>query len=105
MEESFRKDLTHLTWNEVYARQEKRGFLVDAWMDALRLKPGDRVLEVGAGPGYVSMPTDWSTPLTSQPRPWPTWSTFKKSAASRKSGESLPMLLRWCPRIFPFTRR
>ena len=55
MEEPFRKDLTHLTWDEVYARQEKRGFLVDAWMDALHLKPGDRVLEVGAGPGYVSM--------------------------------------------------
>ena len=55
MEEPFRKDLTHLTWTEVYARQEKRASLVDSWMDALRLKPGDRVLEVGAGPGYVSM--------------------------------------------------
>ena len=55
MEESFRKDLTHLTWAEVYARQEKRAHLVDAWMDALHLKPGDRVLEVGAGPGFVSM--------------------------------------------------
>ncbi len=55
MEKPFRKDLTHLTWDEVYARQEKRAFLVDAWMNALRLKPGDRVLEVGAGPGYVSM--------------------------------------------------
>jgi ubiquinone/menaquinone biosynthesis C-methylase UbiE len=55
MEESYRKDLTHLTWAEVYARQEKRAHLVDAWMDALRLKPGDRVLEVGAGPGFVSM--------------------------------------------------
>ena len=55
MEEPFRKDLTHLTWAEVYARQEQRAHLVDAWMDALHLKPGDRVLEVGAGPGYVSM--------------------------------------------------
>jgi len=55
VEEPFRKDLTHLTWEEVYARQEKRVSLVDLWMDALRLKPGDRVLEVGAGPGYVSM--------------------------------------------------
>ena len=55
MEELFRKDLTHLTWAEVYARQEKRAHLVDAWMNALCLKPGDRVLEVGAGPGYVSM--------------------------------------------------
>jgi ubiquinone/menaquinone biosynthesis C-methylase UbiE len=55
VEEPFRKDLTNLTWAEVYARQEKRAHLVDEWMDALRLKPGDRVLEVGAGPGYVSM--------------------------------------------------
>lgn len=55
MVEPFRKDLTHLTWAEVYARQEKRAHLMDAWMDALCLKPGDRVLEVGAGPGYVSM--------------------------------------------------
>jgi len=55
VEEPFRKDLTHLSWAEVYARQEKRAFLVDAWMDALRLKPGERVLDVGAGPGYVSL--------------------------------------------------
>ena len=25
------------------------------WMDALRLKSGDRVLEIGAGPGFVSL--------------------------------------------------
>jgi ubiquinone/menaquinone biosynthesis C-methylase UbiE len=55
VDESFRKDLTHLTWAEVYARQEKRAHLVDAWMDALHLGPGDHVLEVGAGPGYVSL--------------------------------------------------
>jgi ubiquinone/menaquinone biosynthesis C-methylase UbiE len=28
---------------------------MNPWMDALRLKLGDRILEVGAGPGYVSM--------------------------------------------------
>jgi ubiquinone/menaquinone biosynthesis C-methylase UbiE len=55
VEEPFRKDLTHLTWDEVYARQAKRAHLVEEWMDALRLKAGDRVLEVGAGPGYVSL--------------------------------------------------
>jgi len=53
--EPFRKDLTHLSWAEIYARQEGRAHLVDGWMDALRLKPGDRVLEVGAGPGFVSI--------------------------------------------------
>ena len=51
----FRKDLTHITWDEVYARQVKRAHLVSAWMDALRLKTGDRILDVGAGPGYVSL--------------------------------------------------
>jgi ubiquinone/menaquinone biosynthesis C-methylase UbiE len=55
MDESFRKDLTHLSWDEVYARQLKRAHLVDEWMDSMRLKTGDRVLEVGAGPGYVSL--------------------------------------------------
>lgn len=33
----------------------QRARLVPAWMDALELKLGDRVLEVGAGPGYVSL--------------------------------------------------
>jgi hypothetical protein len=32
MEEPFRKDLTHLTWAEVYARQEKRAHLMDGWI-------------------------------------------------------------------------
>jgi ubiquinone/menaquinone biosynthesis C-methylase UbiE len=55
MQQTFRKDLTHLAWDEVYARQLKRAALVGAWMDALRLKTGDRVLEIGSGPGYVSL--------------------------------------------------
>jgi ubiquinone/menaquinone biosynthesis C-methylase UbiE len=55
VEQAFQKDLSHLTWDEVYARQMQRAELVAGWMDALGLKPGDRVLEVGAGPGYVSL--------------------------------------------------
>ena len=54
MEKPFQKDLSHLSWNEVYERQTLRADLVSDWMEALRLKPGDRVLEIGAGPGYVS---------------------------------------------------
>ncbi len=54
MEMPFKKDLSHLTWDEVYARQASRAALVADWLKALRLKPGDRVLEIGAGPGFVS---------------------------------------------------
>jgi ubiquinone/menaquinone biosynthesis C-methylase UbiE len=54
MEKAFRKDLSHLSWDEVYARQENRAALIPDWLNALRLKPGDRVLEIGAGPGFVS---------------------------------------------------
>ena len=50
----FQKNLSHLSWDQVYARQEQRAPLVEDWMAALRLKSGDRVLEIGAGPGYVS---------------------------------------------------
>ena len=54
MEKAFRKDLSHLSWDEVYARQASRAALIPDWLNALRLKLGDRVLEIGAGPGFVS---------------------------------------------------
>ena len=50
----FQKNLSHLTWDEVYARQEQQDFLFPAWMEALQLNAGDHVLDLGAGPGYVS---------------------------------------------------
>jgi ubiquinone/menaquinone biosynthesis C-methylase UbiE len=53
--ERFRKDLKHVSWAEVYARQALRAPLIEAWMEAARLKPGGRVLEVGSGPGFVSL--------------------------------------------------
>lgn len=55
MEEPFRKDLSHLTWDEVFARQVRRAGLVEDWMEALHIQPGARVLDIGAGPGYVSL--------------------------------------------------
>lgn len=55
MEETFRKDLGHTTWDTVYARQVRRAALVTAWLDGLGLAPGDHVLDVGSGPGYVSL--------------------------------------------------
>lgn len=54
-EAAYRKDLSHLTWDEVYARQVQRGPLVGDWMDALKLKAGDRALDVGPGPGFVTL--------------------------------------------------
>lgn len=53
-EKPFRKDMRHLTWDEVYARQVTRAGLVAEWIEGLRLEAGDHVLEIGAGPGYVS---------------------------------------------------
>ena len=55
MEKPFQKDMSHLTWDAVYARQAKRAHLMGEWLHALGLKPGDRVLEVGAGPGFMSL--------------------------------------------------
>lgn len=55
MQETFRKDLSHLTWDEVYARQVQRAPLVGDWIAALRLTAGDHVLDVGSGPGFVSL--------------------------------------------------
>jgi ubiquinone/menaquinone biosynthesis C-methylase UbiE len=54
MDTTFKKDLSHLNWDEVYARQAKRMALIGDWIEGLRLAAGDRVLEIGAGPGYVS---------------------------------------------------
>jgi ubiquinone/menaquinone biosynthesis C-methylase UbiE len=55
MPQTFKKDLSHLSWEEIYARQEGRAALVGPWMAALGLEPGDRVLEIGSGPGFVSL--------------------------------------------------
>ncbi len=55
MEEQYRKDLSDLPMDEVFARQVRRADLIQDWMAALQLQPGGRVLDIGAGPGYVSL--------------------------------------------------
>lgn len=55
MAEQFRKDMSHLSWDEVYQRQVNRAPQIAAWLDALALQPGERVLDAGCGPGYVSL--------------------------------------------------
>jgi ubiquinone/menaquinone biosynthesis C-methylase UbiE len=54
MQTPYQKDLSHLSWDEVYARQVLRAELMTEWMDALGLGTGDRMLDIGAGPGFVS---------------------------------------------------
>ena len=54
MDKPYQKDLSHLSWDQVYARQAQRADLLGDWMEGLRLQAGDRVLDIGAGPGYVS---------------------------------------------------
>ena len=55
MNKPFQKDLSHLSWEQVYARQALRAPLVSDWMEGLRLSSGHRVLDIGAGPGFVSL--------------------------------------------------
>jgi ubiquinone/menaquinone biosynthesis C-methylase UbiE len=55
MDKPYGKDMSNAKWEEVFGRQAKRAALIDEWLDALRLKAGDRVLDIGAGPGYVSL--------------------------------------------------
>jgi len=51
----FQKDLSNLDWATVFARQAERAALVPAWLDALDVQAGSRLLDLGAGPGYVSL--------------------------------------------------
>ena len=51
----FRKDLSHLPWEEVFARQQQRATRGAAWLEGLHVQEGDHVLDLGAGPGYVSL--------------------------------------------------
>lgn len=42
-------------WEAIYQRQVARADLAVEWLEALRLAPGHRVLDVGAGTGYVTL--------------------------------------------------
>lgn len=55
MAEAYPKDMSRSNWAEVFARQALRAELMPEWFDVLGAKAGDRVLDVGAGPGYVSL--------------------------------------------------
>ncbi len=55
MEEIYRKDMSHTTWDAVFERQSRRADLIREWMGDLEIGPGTRVLDLGAGPGYASL--------------------------------------------------
>lgn len=42
-------------WEEVFDRQAARGGLTDRFASLLELEPGDRLLELGCGPGYTTL--------------------------------------------------
>ncbi|WP_276356105.1 class I SAM-dependent methyltransferase [Cohnella caldifontis] len=47
----FRKDLTHLGWEEVRNRQKKRLPLVEEWARIAGIEEGITLLDIGSGPG------------------------------------------------------
>jgi ubiquinone/menaquinone biosynthesis C-methylase UbiE len=51
----FSKDMHGADWDKVFSRQAKRADLVPAWLDAIALRAGERVLEIGSGPGFVTL--------------------------------------------------
>lgn len=55
LDTAYQKDLSHITWAEVFERQRQRAELVEQWLDDLLLNQGDAVLDIGCGPGYVSL--------------------------------------------------
>lgn len=54
MARPFEKEFRRTDWEQVFARQVLRAELFGDWADGLALKVGDHVLEIGAGPGFVS---------------------------------------------------
>ena len=55
MTDDYHRDLSHLTWDEVYDRQVARDEYVSRWLDEITVETGDAVLEVGSGPGYTAL--------------------------------------------------
>ena len=51
----YSRDMHDAEWERVYERQLSRADMVEQWLDGLRLREGSSVLDIGSGPGYVSL--------------------------------------------------
>lgn len=51
----YRKDLSHLSQQDVWDRQGRRAPLADLWWRLAEVRPGLRVVDVGCGPGFFTL--------------------------------------------------
>jgi ubiquinone/menaquinone biosynthesis C-methylase UbiE len=49
------RDMRDADWQEVWDRQREREAVERGWLDLLALAPGSQFLDVGSGPGFVSL--------------------------------------------------
>jgi ubiquinone/menaquinone biosynthesis C-methylase UbiE len=49
------RDMRDADWQEVWERQRERQAQAAGWLDVLDLAPGSCLLDVGSGPGFVSV--------------------------------------------------
>lgn len=52
---AYHKDLSHLTWEEVFRRTEQRAPLAEVYWRLAGGRPGARVADVGCGPGAFTL--------------------------------------------------
>ncbi|HLH26308.1 MAG TPA: methyltransferase domain-containing protein [Chloroflexota bacterium] len=52
---AYDRDMRNADWQEVWDRQRGREAMERGWLDALALAPGSHLLDVGSGPGFVSL--------------------------------------------------
>lgn len=52
--DDFDRAMEEVNWAEVYERQRSRGDLTDMYCEILDIGPGDDVVELGSGPGFVT---------------------------------------------------
>lgn len=55
MTRMFRDHAHHVDWHHIWARQEARASLADAWWTLAGGRRGARLLDVGSGPGFFAL--------------------------------------------------